>query len=458
MLKKLYIENFASIYQPIELEFGRINLLVGDNGTGKTAVSKAIKILFDYGSVYSKGFNMFSGNRTIIQGYFHNKLNNEVYIKRIIERVNNDIYNDQLEVNNRIVNDFAYLSSQFIVLLHKTYRNYNDEFKTGIDLATFCINNLTGMYSEIKKEHFVLLNSLVKDINENTYRLIDSLNWEEDGSLLVKLWGENCKIDYTALSNGEQSLVCAEIYLSLSHMFSDYKNVFLIFDDFPTGVVGDLFDRLINRIESITKPNIQVLFTTWKDEVDTKIKPDCKIKIERLEEGPTQIFEITKRTPRGIKDIEGKIISKFNNNEDEFINTIVIPLLYRMSFINVKKVIHHGPGELGIDIGPFVGSGFEWRDIILGAQIKTYKLDSSSGSSKNINILIDEIKKALNNSFYIDSLNIKTKLDFVLAILSQHPTIEALNTFYSAFDGERKVILLTPDKIAELVWKYRVYI
>ena len=41
-----------------------------------------------------------------------------------------------------------------------------------------------------------------------------------------------------------------------------------------------------------------------------------------------------------------------------------------MSFTNIKRVNHHGPGELGIDIGPFIGYGFEWRNVILGSKLK----------------------------------------------------------------------------------------
>jgi hypothetical protein len=143
-----------------------------------------------------------------------------------------------------------------------------------------------------------------------------------------------------------------------------------------------------------------------------------------------------------------------SGKEDEFINSIVMPLLFKMGFSLVNRVQYHGPGELGVDVGPFLGPGFEWRNAFCGAQVKCAKLNAKSGDKDNINVLIDEVKKALYNNFYDMTNALESKLDYLFVFLSQYPTIEAMNTFDNAFMGERKIIVLNPMRIAELIWKY----
>ena len=149
MLKSISIEKYASIKKPVIMELGKINYIVGDNSAGKSAICQAIEILFDYSKAYSPNPASFSGNRCIIQGTFLNRFNNDIQVKRIIEGERNYISSDVLEINGRVTNDFATLSSQFKVFLHKTYSL--NEFKCGMDLAKFCIRNLTGWSGEIEE-------------------------------------------------------------------------------------------------------------------------------------------------------------------------------------------------------------------------------------------------------------------------------------------------------------------
>ena len=397
MLENISIENYASIKKPVVLNLGKINYIIGDNSSGKSAICQAIELLFDYNA---SDLARLSSYRSVIQGNFLNRFNNDVHVKRIIEHEKCCIDNDILEVNGEVTNDYAYLSSQFKVFLHETYSL--KKYKTGIDIAKLCISNLTGWNKDIEERHFGILNNLIRVINENPYRIVENLSWENNNKLIVKMWGKK-PIDYSCLSSGEQSEVCVEIFITLSEMFNEYKDVLIIFDDLPTKLVGNAFVQFVKRLESITKPNIQFLLTSIND-VTRVIQPDCIIRIMKIS-GQTTVVDTIKRTPKGIKDIESKIVEKFINNEDEFINTLIIPLLYKMCFTNIHRVNHHGPGELGIDIGPFIGSGFEWKSVVLGAQVKAQKLDAHSGSRNNINGLIDEVKKAFNNLFYIDNLN-----------------------------------------------------
>ena len=77
---------------------------------------------------------------------------------------------------------------------------------------------------------------------------------------MVKMWEKDCLLEFSSLSTGEQSEVCAEIFITLSEMFNDYTDVLIMFDDLPTKLVGRNIIQFVKRLESITKPNIQFLF------------------------------------------------------------------------------------------------------------------------------------------------------------------------------------------------------
>lgn len=453
MLKNVSIEGYASIFDPIALELGKRNYIVGKNEAGKSAICEAIRILFDYNKAYSSYSKRYSKNKVVITGEFTDENNNNIEIKRVIILKEKRIINDSLIINNSVINDYNYISSKFKVFSIDPYDL--KRFNSGKFLAHFCIKNLTGWDEQIRKEHIRILESIAKNINENPNRLVDYIKWKPDGALKVKLWDKDNAFYYSNLSTGEQLEVCAEITLTLSKMFLEYRNVLILFDNLPTKFSANTLKNFITRIDKINNPNIQFIFTSWEKEKIKIVQPDCIIKI-RKQEKTSKVFDICKKTPQGIKSIENMIIKKYHNKEDEFINTLILPLLSKMKFSNVKRVSFHGPGELGIDIGPFLVDSFEWRYSIYGAQVKACKLNATSSGFNNINTLINEIEKAMNNHFYLDEFNSRVKLDYVLAIASQYPTNEALQTFYSRFENERKIILITPDKLAKLIWKYGI--
>lgn len=454
MLKSISIENYAGISNPIFIELGKITYIQGDNDMGKTSIAEAIELLFDYSIPYDRSICRLRGKKTLLSGSLEDANNKAILVKRIIERENNIIYRDSLMIDDMPSNDYKGINSKFSVLLHKAYSTI---FENDSKLAAYCIKSLTGWAVNLKIHHYKILNELTNFINNNTERLIEHIYWDENHRLKVKLWESEYELYYDTISGGEKNTVCAEIFISLSQMFCSQRNALVIFDDLPTRIVGDFMHRVYSRIEKIIQPNIQFIFTSIKEEDKNIFNCDKYIELTK-EDNVTKIKKMLSRRPKEILEIENKIITQFNSKEDEFINTLIIPLLRNMGFRTTKRVSSHGPGELGLDIGPLLGKGFEWRDIIIGAQVKACKLTGNSSSSSSIIALIDEIKKALYNSFYLDELNIVTNVDYVMAIVSQYPTNDAIMTFNHAFNNERRVLLITPSKLAELIWKYNVKI
>jgi len=78
--------------------------------------------------------------------------------------------------------------------------------------------------------------------------------------------------------------------------------------------------------------------------------------------------------------------------EDPLIDDVVIPLLRKLGFRNVGRVSHHGPGEAGVDIGPFSKLNplgyLEWY----GAQTKAEKI--TAGGSGNVDKIINQLEEA----------------------------------------------------------------
>lgn len=454
MLKSISIENYAGISNPIFIELGRITYIQGNNDMGKTSIAEAIELLFDYNIPYDRNICRLRGKKTLLSGTLEDANNKEIRVKRIIERENNIIHRDSLIIDDIPSNDYKGINSRFSVLLHKAYSTI---FESDSKLAAYCIKSLTSWNLDLKIQHYKILDELTNFINNNTERLIEHIFWDENHRLKVKLWNSECELYYDTISGGEKNTVCAEIFISLSQMFCSHRSALVIFDDLPTRIVGDFMRRIYNRIDKIIQPNIQFIFTSIREEDKTIFNSDKYIELTK-ENDIIKVEKMISRRPKEILEIENKIMSQFNNKEDEFINTLIVPLLRNMGFRTTKRISSHGPGELGLDIGPLLGKGFEWRNIVIGAQVKACKLTGKSSSSSSINTLIDEIKKALYNSFYLDELNIDTKVDYVLAITSQYPTDDAMTTFNHAFNNDRRVLLITPSKLAELIWKYNVKI
>ena len=450
MIKEIHISSIASIRKPITLSFLRNNIIIGNNCSGKTALCDAISCLYEYKSVYSEPAR-FPGEHVLLKGLNHPPNHKPIHIERELTVKSNTVVEDTLRINERETLDYYSLSSLLKIIYIRD--SILDKVKSENELSRFCLGHLTGWTGEPLSYNYRLLDSLIRRILLIDQRLIEDANWGKNGNQRVKLWEQDFWHNtINHLSHGEFYKLLIEFSILMAESSSSNRPSLVILDGLLNSIDNKGIIAVGKRINSIMNPNIQFIFTTWKKEAADLIDLDCLIELER-ENGNTTV-KISKQTPKGLHESE-KLCTRFKEgNEDLFINTIITPLLLRLGFMSLNPIRHHGPGELGIDIGPFIGKGFEWRSSLCGAQVKTAKLTARSGHKNNINILIDQVKTAIANKFRNPSSASMDRLDYIFVFLSQHPTNDALTTFNNAFDGDRRVILLDPSRIAELIWKY----
>jgi hypothetical protein len=456
MIKQLMIQKFASIRQPITVHFGTNTVLLGPNATGKTAICDALHFLFNYDVLFERSQGRLSGDVAYAEALLGNPGHKATTVKREVRFCNSRLSTDSLFLDSARTQDFDVLSA----LLKVVYWRDSElrDIRTSLEVAKFCHRLMTRWTRGLSQHHFASLRDFLGDLYSAPNRLIEGLEWQDNGKLSVKLWSKRQWRLFDDLSTSEALVAITEIAICMGQRFCRYRPTIVVLDSLASFLDGKQVELLARRLNSITSPALQFLLTTWKAEYAERPEWDCLVRLapKPVNGGATAITEITRRTPKGVSDYEELITRYASGDEDPFINTVVLPLLRKLNFSRVQRVPHHGPFELGVDIGPFVGEGIEWRQSLCGAQVKSAKLNATSGSSNSVNALIDEVKKALNNKFQDPATARLSNLDYVLVFLSQYPTREALHTLQSAFDGDRRVVLFDPAAIAQLLWQHGI--
>ncbi len=154
---------------------------------------------------------------------------------------------------------------------------------------------------------------------------------------------------------------------------------------------------------------------------------------------------VIKTKPEAIQFIKEKMKRL---SEDEFIGSIVVPILKAEGYENVKPTVH-GPGEFGSDTLPMrraeLGKWFYY-----GAQAKVQRIGQTEAASQ----VTAQLRTALSHSFSDSSDNVMKKLDFVYLFLGQGATNEAIQVFVSNFPNSVRVF--DESDIAELVLKHNL--
>ncbi len=153
-------------------------------------------------------------------------------------------------------------------------------------------------------------------------------------------------------------------------------------------------------------------------------------------------------------DQQKKLLKEYS--EDLFISDVLVPLLTRMGFQDVKKNNFHGMGELGKDIKPFFSIDLFGERIYYAAQVKAGDIDSTAGSQNSINKLIEQIEKILIAKFYDPMGNINRKVDKALGIISGDFKGESLKIIQDKFEGRSDVSFMTGENILHLLNRYRI--
>ncbi len=141
------------------------------------------------------------------------------------------------------------------------------------------------------------------------------------------------------------------------------------------------------------------------------------------------------------------------NNEKEFTQSLVIPLLRKLGFVNVRY--NHGKREFGQDVVFARRTEFEEYEF-WGAQVKYG--DISGGANSEIDTIISQIEDAMKISFYDVYTRKKEKLSKVAIIISGKFTENAVEKICEKIESnaiKNNIIFIDSDKINSLTEKFK---
>jgi len=140
-------------------------------------------------------------------------------------------------------------------------------------------------------------------------------------------------------------------------------------------------------------------------------------------------------------------------NEDLYIDRILIPLLEGMGFQNVVRTPYHGPNEKGVDIGPtYVIDRFMNREFY-GVQAKKVKIhDNARISEGNIGLICNQIEKGMQSEFTCE--NNQVTLNKFLLITSKTVTEDAKTFAFKKFKD--RIQIFDHKDIAKYLVRYNV--
>ena len=181
----------------------------------------------------------------------------------------------------------------------------------------------------------------------------------------------------------------------------------------------------------------------------------CEIEAEKLD-------SVIDTAEQLISEIEGAasltIGSPFKeiddtNNEKEFTLSLVIPLLRKLGFVNVRY--NHGKREFGKDVVFARRTEFEEYEF-WGAQVKYG--DISGGANSEIDTIISQIEDAMKIPFYDVYTRKKEKLSKVAIIISGKFTENAVEKICEKIESnaiKNNIVFIDSDKINSLTEKFK---
>lgn len=149
------------------------------------------------------------------------------------------------------------------------------------------------------------------------------------------------------------------------------------------------------------------------------------------------------------------ILSRLSNlTEDELIDQVLIPLFSRMGFRGARRITHHGPNELGLDIRPFYETDKFDHRIYYGAQAKASDIHTTSGKLEgNAEGICNQLKVAIDSKFIDEEDNEEKEIDRVMLITSKKVNDLARKVFRKNFPN-RQLIILDGTILASYIVQY----
>lgn len=458
MIREIRICNFGSIREEVAIDCGQLTLIQGTNGSGKTMILQAIALALSPFGLLPRYWCRDTKNRAHVRLELTNSTFGDLTIDRYFS------VSDKLcrfEESTTIVNgqerhDIEFMRHLVQVVFFEAY-----EMKEGSrgahDFLQYC-SRLLGFSGRVHGEALRHIAAVLEQVNRRPERSFREVTMRE-GRLLLRQWDDEALFPLECAGGGDLVKLSNDFALEMAAQNCEYQDTLLLLDDFPTKL--SLNDDFAKRYRQMSIPGLQAIMTTVRDDAQRILNPDVLVELSvrnpKQRPSGTQISRVTRASRPELDLIERSIREFEAGHEDQFIETLVVPMLTLLKFKGVRKVAHHGPGELGFDVGPAVREILPGRVSYFGFQVKVGRVNARSGGSGCITELISQIRKMLSTPTLDPTSQTSIRVDYAVAIVSQHLTEEAKRTWEGEFEGERRVLLWDASALASIIFEAGIW-
>lgn len=294
MLDKLHIRNFLTFDELLVEDLKRVNLIAGQNNSGKTALLEAIRVLESNGdSTVVNNILESRGVFIIGKNNIYDHLFNRNILKNGFENGKNSVGKDKrIEINKLIINrtDKHLIEYQVFFKNDAIFTRLNASLSSEypndkITYVSYKQNNsrLEELWSNIAltPKEDAILNIFQKSINSN----IERINISNDNAR-VKLKDSTIPIPMGTMGDGINRILL--IALSLANA----ENNILLIDEIEMGLHHTVIEKLWKLIFKYAKLwDIQVFVTTHSQDV---LRTFYYVASEKGNEGDGKYFRLQK--------------------------------------------------------------------------------------------------------------------------------------------------------------------
>lgn len=458
MIKAIEIASYGSIKGTIKVPLGNITLLQGPNATGKTVICRAIATALTTDGVFLVQSCGRVASKVAIE-FVHQTLG-VIKLEREFRLTQNNheseilFAQNDVRVNGTLRPDLSILSGLVNVVYLSSYDDpYSTISRYLREDRFFQIAARFLGYFDLSSD--AATNAVIEILRRINYRQDRAFRKIEirDKRIYFQHWDKETLFQYESSGSGDKALLLSDFFLEAATFVGQYRHVLLILDDFPTLLTSE---RFFERYRQLSSPNIQVIMTTVRYGLEETLGVDKIIELDSGSNG-ISIRNIRSINCPILTTIERKIESYKSGSENDFLEEFVLPVLRALGFMQVRRVSYHGAGEHGFDIPLFHKQVFAGRVAYFGAQIKTGNVGSKSSGVGTITELIDQLKKMLTVRTIDPATQLRTSVDYALAIISGSLTSDAQRLFDDAFEGDRRVLLWDTQRFASVLYDEGVW-